>query len=86
MNSSSNSVANKCLFITICTVQEKDFSIAVVYRLYDCIIYPSLCTIELGSVNCDSGNYLCPVIIQLLINEPVTLFYYTLILYNLWHA
>ena len=86
MNDSSNSVANKCLLTSTGTVQEKDLSIVIVDRLQDYIIYTSLCIIKLSSVDCDSGSKLFPVLVELLINKPVSLCYNTSISYDLWHA
>ena len=86
MNSSSNGVANECLPATACTVQKEDLSIIVIDRLHDCIIDASLCIVELSGVGRDSDSKLFSVVIELLINEPVTLCYYSPVMHNLWHS
>ena len=37
-------------------------------------------------VDSDSRSKVFPVVVELLIDEPIFLCYYTLISYNLWHA
>ena len=61
-------------------------SIVVIDRLHDCIIDTSLCIVELSGVGCDSDSKLFSVVIELLINEPVTLCYYSSVMHNLWHS
>ena len=73
MNTSSNSVAKKGLPTTACTMQKEDLSIVVVDRLHYSIVYLSLCIIELSHVGYDSVSEFSYVVIQLLIDKPITL-------------
>ena len=62
-NSSSNSVANKGLPTTACTMQKEDLSIVVVDRLHYSIVYLSLCIVELSHVGYDSVGEFSYVVI-----------------------